>query len=138
MSKPAVKSPPPVVSEPYYFGAHKKVGHYAWNRSLFMLVWENPAGAWLRDHDGVLPPQGNQHQGLIRFRKWAEGGARCVVAFWDRSVDSRAGSHSTFLLPGDLTPSEALAAAREAFPDVFARFQFEIQLPPTPPDQETT
>lgn len=49
-----------------------------------------------------------------------------VLTFWDRSVDTRFGCCASFLLKGALDFATALETARAAFPQVFARFSFEI------------
>jgi hypothetical protein len=49
-----------------------------------------------------------------------------ALAFWDRSIDSRYGSNSAFLLEGRFTFDEACRVAREAFPRVWARYKFEV------------
>ena len=124
---------PPQITEPYYFGCrNNEAGHYAFDRTLFMRCKNVPVRNWLSQHDGALPPQyGPEVEGLVQFRSWP---GVCSIAFWDRSVDKRGKSSSSFLLPGELTPDEALAAAREAFPTVFARFTFDVALPEKPQD----
>jgi hypothetical protein len=50
-----------------------------------------------------------------------------ALSFWDRSVDSRGNSSSTFIFDAELDFAAALAAAREHFPTVVARYPFEIR-----------
>ena len=59
-----------------------------------------------------------QPQGLARLS--GEPG-RTVLDFWDRTVDSRGGSHSLFILPPGLDFAEAVRVARLHFPDIWAR-----------------
>lgn len=49
-----------------------------------------------------------------------------VLSFWDRSVDGRLGSNSTFAAKGTHEFDEAVALARAAFPAVWKRFSFAI------------
>ena len=51
-----------------------------------------------------------------------------IVTFWDRSGDRRGNSNSAFFALGDHTADELLAAARERYPRLFERFNFEITL----------
>jgi hypothetical protein len=44
-----------------------------------------------------------------------------VLAIWERTVDARPGSHSTFVLEGHLDFGAAVQLAREAFPHVWSR-----------------
>lgn len=120
-----IKSMPPEITEPYYFGCWEECGHYTFHPTMRSAKW-CPAVEWLMNHDGQLPPQDVSTQGLVQFRTWP---GACTVAFWDYSVDSRGNSSSSFLLPRELGPEEALEAAREAFPAVFKRFTFKVVLP---------
>ena len=59
-----------------------------------------------------------------------EGRARVVhkdgwtlVSMWDRSGDSRHGSHSSFIIDKHLEPEEALRVAKEHYPTVFHRIE---------------
>jgi hypothetical protein len=51
-----------------------------------------------------------------------------ALAFPDRSVDTRPGSWSVFCLPATLDGPTALLLARKAFPEVFARYKFDVVL----------
>lgn len=54
-------------------------------------------------------------------------GGWTALAFWDRSVDSRPGSNSVFIFRGELTFDAAVARAKEKFPTVWGRLQFEVK-----------
>lgn len=129
--KPAIKRYPPPIQAPYFFGCNKRGGHYAWDRRLFMKS-DVPAEVeqWLSEHDGKLPPQDQgQTQGEAQLRVWPDdtpAGGLTVLAFWDRSVDTRRNSSASFMLPGVLSFDEAVEAAREAFPSVWERFTYDI------------
>lgn len=92
--------------------------------------------------DGKLAPK--DHYGEVVFgiddRRRAERAAECpqgvaalhhkdgwtALSFWDRTGDSRDNSNSTFLFDAALSFDEAVAATREHFPALFARFTFEV------------
>ena len=120
-----IKSAPPRVTEPFYFGCYEETGHNTFTRDM-RTAGRCAAAQWLSNHDGQLPPQEDREtQGIVQFRSWP---GACVVAFWDCSVDSRGNSSSSFLLPGEWPPDLALAIARTVFPKIFERFTFEVVL----------
>lgn len=50
-----------------------------------------------------------------------------ILGFRDNSGDHRGGSHSAFVITMDHCPFKVLVAtARKCFPEVFARFDFEV------------
>jgi hypothetical protein len=115
------------MSDVLYFGCVREIGHY-----LFMASETGafkPHGkrardlAWTRICDGGLLGEGDQVEGSA---VWSYVGGYSIVSFWDRSVDKRGGSSSSFLVPGMHSLSEVLVAAGFAFPDIFERFKFEI------------
>lgn len=110
----------------YYFGCVGQPGHFMhapdgkWGRETFRFTQHNP---WGTKVDGDLCPDGEEvegHAALHHRDGWT------ALAFWDRSVDHRNGSCSTFLAEGEHTVEVMLALARERFPKVMARFNFEI------------
>lgn len=52
-----------------------------------------------------------------------------LLSLWDRSGDSRPGSHSTFAILGTLTADEAEAEARRQFPAIWARIDKHLGHP---------
>jgi len=118
---------PPYITEPYYHGCYREKGHYPFDTSLFLKA-KGPGPDWLWHNDGNLPPQNiDQVEGVAIKRTWyKKPNGVTVLSFWDRSVDSRPGSSSSFMLPGVLTFQEALEAAREAFPKIWERYEFVI------------
>lgn len=74
---------------------------------------------------GSEVPSESQVQGIARTTH-IDG--HTVLAFWDRSIDHRGGSHSTFVIAGDHTPTDALALAKQQWPQVFARLKFPVDL----------
>lgn len=111
---------------------------------LFFGCWNDSAGHYLRFPDGrhvreknvqdfpcllaaldsgLLPPNQPQVEGratLCVLNGWT------LLAFWDRSGDSRGGSNSVFLVRGALDFDAACAMAREAFPAIWSRFTFIV------------
>lgn len=92
--------------------------------------------------DGTAQPEGVVHKSTING--WT------VYTFWDRSADSRYSSNSAFALDGEWADVRlALVAARDVFPEIFARFPFQLTYPhpphdpiltpcPTPPNSGST
>jgi len=79
--------------------------------------------------DGALCPKGcpsGCQDGLVMF-KWKGGWT--ALGIQDRTVDTRPGSHSAFLVDKEMTAAQLLQAAKEQWPEVFARFPFTLQLP---------
>lgn len=78
--------------------------------------------------DGVFAPK-NGHE------EFAEGRARLthikgttIVAFWDRTGDSRGGSNTAFIFDEILDGETALREARERWPDLWKRFTFPVEI----------
>lgn len=115
----------------FYFGCLRESGHYLWLPSGSRTVADYdqrlpvtfPCRLSTLD-SGFLPPRAPQDEGVARI--WQTDGWT-ILAFWDRSVDSRPGSNSAFVLEGDLSFEEATAAARGAYPEVWARLKFEVR-----------
>lgn len=112
----------------YYFGTKDRAGHYLFlgqqhfnHKYLPDDFPLNPNGL-----DGrLLPPMLPQEQGraeIIYFIGWT------IIAFWDRSVDSREGSNSAFIMRGNRTFNEALKIAKESYPHIWERFNFKVFL----------
>lgn len=104
------------MAEPLYFGCWGGVGHH-----LRRPDGSHVYGGW--DLDGPYCPyegkwREGQPQGQARLTLEDE---RTVLSFWDRTVDSRGGSHSTFVLPPGLDFAGAVIAARAAFPAIWQR-----------------
>lgn len=114
----------------YYFGCRRigEAGHFLYDetnrpvrgrdleRDGLPAIFENAL-------DGVYAPVGPQIEGRA-LRHLVHG--RTIIAFWDRSVDSRPGSNSVFVLSGELTFDEAWAEAQRRFPWVVQRFTFSV------------
>lgn len=117
----------PDTPEMYYFGCWKEVGHYLHTvtgsrRGMYAVPQDFPCAFAVLDC-GVLPPCVPQVEGratLVHLNGWT------LLSFWDRSVDTRPNSCSTFVVRGQYTFAEACALAEQGFPRVWARFGFEV------------
>lgn len=72
--------------------------------------------------DGTLCciTKGYQRQGVATLHHKAGWTA---LAFWDRTGDSRPGSHSTFVYPGTLRYEDMLTQAEHDWPGLFDRYR---------------
>ena len=110
-----------------YFGCIGQAGHYLWV-SVDGVPVKPSRGDYRRDllsrFDGLLCPT-DRTEGVM-LKHFIHG--HTAVSFWDRSGDSRPGSSSTFFLAGIHGYQYMIAAARQAFPAVFARFKGRFML----------
>ena len=113
--------------EALYFGcSNREAGHYVFrceNGRLTSLAYGGNDFGWVRKFDGTLAPLGPQEEGKATL-SYVHGYS--IIAFWDRSVDTRPGSNAMFLIPGKRTFDEAMAYAVLKFPVVFERFDYVI------------
>jgi hypothetical protein len=114
----------------YYYGcANDDAGHFLWapdRSSRFGLEGVRNfrmAQPWGVGIDGPIEADFPQTQGKAHLH-YRDGWT--ALWFWDRSVDSRPGSHSTFIAEGTLSLEAMLVLARERFPEVWARYKFEV------------
>ena len=133
----------------FYFGCVGDIGHRLGIRrkGTVGLVVESPEKVLpkelhhLDSHfcPGVRPPlyqaPSVQPEGLVRTT-WvsctvdAEGRMETwtILSWWDRLVDGRHGSHSTFGLRGEHTYDAALTRLHELYPAIFARYDYNLHL----------
>lgn len=122
-----------LVERTVYFGCVGQAGHYYWNRGSAARPYSRPgardaATPWGYKVDGGLLPKRsglNLDEGVVHVvheHGWT------ALMFTDRSVDTRPGSWSVYCIPDTLDGPEALEIAREAFPTIFARYQFDVRL----------
>ena len=111
---------------PLYYGCWDDVGHYlhrvsGMTISLQRVEKELP---WGYHVDGGLAPQNSgqiQGQASLHHKDgWT------ALSFWDRTVDKRPGSSSTFLAKGTYDFEAMKKIAQENFPSIWQRFPFEI------------
>lgn len=113
----------------FYCGCHRDSGHHVWREDgdSSHKFWKlQPWGVKI---DGELQPLARRGfhvpNGAARFTL-AHGWS--ALSWWDNSIDTRPGSHSTFVVEGTHTAEAVLAMARARFPWVFERFKYEIVL----------
>lgn len=110
----------------HYFGCLHRPGHFWHSReSLCRIV---PA-----DIKKTLLPKYIDYSFVDFTKKEGEAvvtahASVTILAFKDNSVDTRPGSHSTFVIEGLPTPEDALRLCKEQWPEVFERFKFEVVL----------
>ncbi len=113
-----------------YFGCIDEPGHYLFDgrfkfgkRPALVPGWSKWV-KWANKRDGLLAPEFNGVSGRALLHHFD---GFTVLAFWDRSVDSRGGSNSMFIVPGIKAFTDVIDIARVAFPGVFERFQFDVE-----------
>lgn len=113
----------------FYFGCLGDVGHYLWDHMSmstrlvptdFPCDWHELDGRFLTVPKSVPGIEG--YGSLVHLNAWT------ILSFWDRSVDTRPGSLSVFVIHGTLTFDEAVASAQEWFPRIWQRYKFQVQL----------
>lgn len=109
--------------EAFYYGCIGDTGHHLRDDLMAHCSLAIRFLPWGYRIDAELCPSGEQVEGAARLHHLAGWTA---LAFWDRSVDHRHGSNSVFIFRGELTFDDAVARAKEKFPDVWGRFQFEV------------
>ncbi len=112
----------------YFFGCeNKQGGHYWWTPDMARYFDGEKIGAPWKHIDGQHTPKGKHyeqqgHAALVHDRDWT------ILAFVDRSVDTRPGSNANVVAPGTHSFDEMCALAQEHFPEIWARFTFPIIL----------
>jgi hypothetical protein len=108
----------------FYFGCIGQPGHYLWRTEQFKVYQSRQVGIPEDLHhalDGAFCPDGIKTYPQQRWQcsivpPWT------IVAWWDRSVDSRPNCCSAFIgRDFGNEPHRLLEAAKVAFPSVFAR-----------------
>jgi len=115
-----------------YFGVEQR------NRPGHRYV--SPSGGDTFEMEKKLPRFLNPRQGLIDGQYCiqttnVEGRALIhfvqgwtVLSFWDRSGDSRGGSNSNFVVKGRHSFNDMVEITRALFPQIWARFNFDVTL----------
>jgi hypothetical protein len=119
----ALKKPAFIVNaNVLYFGCIGGSGHYLHDKLNPQRRYDSTP--WGNSLDGALDPQDQQGVAMLSRREgWT------AIGWSDRTVDSRPGSHSVFLVEAEVTAEQLLQAAKEQWPQVFSRFRFPIKLP---------
>lgn len=134
-------------AECYYFGCIERAGHFLWRRQgrgrpatahdvedsiqfavlaapldaagVGGLCWNSPKSK----QDGYSRYERDETEGralLTQRNGWT------AIAFWDRSVDRRGACNSAFIVKGELTFAQVVRIARHRWPEVWARFTFDV------------
>ena len=131
-------------SEMYYFGPLEDVGHFLFaeggrHASREEYDWH----PWGDDIDGAIQP------GVVFERgSWRSKGALIdgeavlhhkdgwtALSFWDRTIDSRPGSHSTYIARGIFTFEQMVEMAKSRFAGRWGEMKFEVRLSPNQPKE---
>ena len=112
----------------YYFGCIDRPGHYLWEpgprRPKDPTPFDTPGFPGAKLDMNYAPKDGNQPPALIG-RHCVDGWT--VISFWDRSVDERRNSNSSFIAPGEHSTEEMIALAKQHFPEVIGRVNRWLQ-----------
>lgn len=117
----------------YYFGCVSGAGHYFFDG--LGLIHRNPGCPWTAaEIDGKLQPGCViQHERWQTPREQPQGAALLhykdgwtALSFWDRSVDRRLGSNSTFMFRGEHDFDALVKLAQERFPTIWSRYSFPV------------
>lgn len=106
----------------FYFGCWQTSGHYFHKRRMRTVHGAVNEVPWGYGVEKLMPKAQIEGEAALHHKDgWT------ALSFADRSVDARPGSHSTFVFKDVLDFEDALAAAREHYPEVFRRFKFEVR-----------
>ena len=123
-----VPPPPPEFSgdhmDVYYFGCLDDRGGHIAGEAEGKVLRRSQMRDIIERTDGLFPPLGFEDEGVICRHFVHEF---TVIAWWDRSIDTRGASNSAFWVQGEHTTEEALEIARQRFPTVFGRLTYELR-----------
>lgn len=106
----------------YFFGSKDGSGHHLHGGPLH--EYDISKSIFPRIDTGFCPEtEGYETQGHYKYTVidgWS------IISFWDRTGDSRHQSNSSFLVEGNVPQEQLWKAAREAFPKIFDRFDFDF------------
>lgn len=110
--------------EVYFFGQYGSAGHYLHYKGKKRTIDEQPWG----DHIDGGPLKQYRIPDDPKAREWCcdRKDGWTLIAIWDRSGDSRPGSHSTFIIEADIPSQDLWTLARAQWPEVFKRPGFPI------------
>lgn len=121
------------MSEIYYFGCVGGIGHHLHKPSEHGPVRpdrrEHRKVAWMKICDGGLGLEDIDGGNTEGCGIWAYVRGYSIVSFWDRSIDSRGGSTSSFLVKGLHSFAAVLECAENFFPNIFKRYTFKPIIP---------
>lgn len=107
-----------------YFGRIGSSGHHLHSKRTKIRYEETPWGMAL--DTGILKadniPDVVDGKTVIH---WKDGWT--IIAFWDRSGDSRPGSNSAFIVRQEMNSEKLLLLAQQQWPEIFSRLEFPIK-----------
>lgn len=106
--------------EPLFFGCWDRPGHFLRTRNGSYASRECE---WMQMDGRLAPHDPTEREGRATVH-YLHGWT--ALSWWDRSVDKRGRCNAIVWLPGYLSFDAALAAARAAFPRIFARFTYAV------------
>jgi hypothetical protein len=113
----------------FYFGCWHGAGHYLHTPGGNTMSERRIPEDFPIEHRALdaclLPPNQPQTEGLAtlcHLNGWT------ILAFWDRSVDTRPGCNSAFLARGTYTFETMVGIAKDQFFEVWNRFKFDVRL----------
>lgn len=104
----------------YYFGCIRDKGHYMWHPRTQQHVQATLNQPWGYRIDGGVFPTKPDTLGAGVIQYVAKDGWS-LICFADYSVDSRPGSHSTFLAHAKASADQLVVWAKNQWPEVFLR-----------------
>ena len=131
-------NPKPLGRDPrrFYFGPWDEAGHYMrsdeQNHRSFDLEERravsrfNRINPWGLSVDGGLCPTVNQQKEGIALLHHREGWT--ALSFWDRTIDDRTGSSSTYLAEGEFTFEQMVEMAKSRFAQRWNKMKFQVRL----------
>lgn len=117
------------MTEVFYHGVGlNEAGHYLFEKGMrsvrgSLIPRDFPCPAGYLD-SGFLTPGTSEVEGkaaLWHVEGWT------ILAFWDRSGDSRGKSNSAFVIRGRHNLEDAIEHSRASFPEVWGRMTFEVR-----------
>jgi len=120
----------PKKEDVFYFGCLNSVGHFLYN-SYSEVVYQNKMPNWISNEmyvelDGGLCPEISSSYQKEGVAKLTQKNNVTFLSFWDRSIDSRYQSHSSFFVKGMVPFDLMVEVCKKTFPDIWKRFKFEI------------
>ena len=112
----------------FYFGCHRETGHFLWKEDQRRASRSDERSLsfnWTILDACLFPVDAKDVQGeatITHFMGWT------VISFWDRSVDKRPMSNSSFVVKGHHSFDDMVKMTKEKFPWVWSRFSFEVKL----------
>lgn len=106
-----------------YYGCYVNVGHYLYEPGMVSVNWRDRPDLDKSIDGGYYPTKPELANGVTLL---THENNKTILGFSDNSVDLRQGSHSTFVEEGILPFDKMLSKCKEAFPQVFARFKFNV------------